>query len=721
MSGPCLPVAPPIRRTSMAPHGWPPRLFWRQRPPSAPGAPEAKLRRYPGRLRRVVLAALTLGAAVVATWAMTAVLPYHGHKPLEVAILALFAILFFWVSAGFWTALMGFAVLWSGGDRHAISATAPPGAPRDPAARTAVVMPVCNEDVARVFAGLRATYESVARAGELAHFDFFVLSDSDDADLRAAEAEAWFRLCREANAFGRVFYRWRRHRIKRKSGNVADFCRRWGRDYRYMVVLDADSVMSGECLSALARLMDANPDAGIIQSAPRAAGRETLHARIQQFANRVYGPLFTAGLHFWQLGEAHYWGHNAIIRIAPFMRHCALGRLPRRGRAPVEVLSHDFVEAALMRRAGWRVWIAYDLPGSYEDMPPNLVDELKRDRRWSQGNLINARLLLAEGLHAAHRAVFAIGVMAYLSSPLWFLFLLLSTALAAIHVLVPPQYFTQPYQLFPNWPEWHASWAVLLSGATATLLFAPKLLSVALLWRQGAAEFGGVWRLALSVVGEMFYSVLLAPVRMLFHTQFIAATLAGRQAGWKSPPRSDEATTWKEALQRHGWHTALAAAWGAAVLWIVPAYFWWLLPVLGPLLLAMPLSVWSSRMAVGRRMRAAGYFVIPEEVAPPPELCAVRRQLERAAGGGGFAQTVLGPLRNAVACACAQVRARRGGTAQAVQRKRIAAALAAPRALSRQQQLELLDDAQALAQLHARAWLSNAAYLRWRAVGSAAG
>lgn len=698
----------------MAPRAWPPRLVWRAPRAAEAAAPDRASSGRPGRRRRAVLAALTLGATAAATWAMTSVLPYHGRQPLEVAILALFALLFFWVSAGFWTAVMGFIVLLSGGDRHAITASARADAPIDASARTAVVMPICNEDTARVFAGLRATYESVARSGELAQFDFFVLSDSSEPDVRVAEIEAWFRLCRAVGGFGRVFYRWRRHRIKRKSGNIADFCRRWGRDYRYMVVLDADSVMSGACLAALVRLMEARPDAGIIQSAPRAAGRDTLHARIQQFAGRVYGPLFTAGLHFWQLGDAHYWGHNAIIRVAPFMRHCALGRLPRRGRAPVEVLSHDFVEAALMRRAGWGVWIAYDLPGSYEEMPPSLLDELKRDRRWSQGNLINARLLLAEGLHAAHRAVFAIGVMAYLSSPLWFLFLLLSTALAAIHALVPPQYFTQPYQLFPRWPEWHAAWAVLLFGATAVLLFAPKLLSVALLWHRGAREFGGAARLAAGVFGELLYSMLLAPIRMLFHTQFVVAALAGWQAGWKSPPRSDEATTWREALQRHGWHAAFGAAWAGLVLYVNPSYLWWLLPVIVPLLLAVPLSVFASRASLGRQLRAAGFFVVPEELEPPPELRCVRRELARPAAPGGFATAVVAPLANAVACAAACVRERLGAAARAAQQARLALALEGPGALNPRQKLELLDDAAALAALHARVWASNAVFLRWR-------
>lgn len=703
-----LASTPPIRRTPMAPKPWPLRLMgwpfkrlWLKHAPAAP-----LQHRGTATLRRAVLTGLALSQTMVATWAMTAILPYHGSQPLEIVVLALFAILFAWISAGFWTAIMGCALLMSGGDRHAISASAPPDTSIE--ARTAIVMPICNEDVARVFAGLRATYESLATSGELPHFDFFVLSDSSEPDLRVAEVEAWLRLCREVGGFGRIFYRRRRNRIKRKSGNIADFCRRWGADYRYMVVLDADSVMSGECLTALVRLMEANPDAGIIQTAPRAAGRETLHARIQQFANRVYGPLFTAGLHFWQLGEAHYWGHNAIIRVAPFIRHCALGRL-RRGAGSVEIMSHDFVEAALMRRAGWGVWIAYDLPGSYEEMPPNLLDELKRDRRWCEGNLINSRLFLAEGLHAAHRAVFATGVMAYMSAPIWFLFLLLSTALLAIHTLVPPQYFVRPYQLFPIWPEWHLGWAALLFGATSLLLSLPKILSVVLLWMQGAREFGGPLRLGLGMLAEFVYSMLLAPIRMLFHTQFVAAALAGRHTAWKSPPREDSETTWAEALRRHGLHTLLGVAWAAGVYWLHPSYLWWLLPVVGALALSIPLSVWSSRARLGRRLRSARLFLIPEESCPPLELRRLRLEHKRTPAPSGFVAAVVDPLVNAVACAAARERSWQPEHMQLV----IAALTTGPEALGERQKLDLLDNPLALSRLHFEVWSSIAAHPGW--------
>jgi membrane glycosyltransferase len=700
-----LVTTPPLNRASMAPGAWPPVAFRRRAPDEGPDSPDPRGRWHgAATLRRAVLLALVLAQTAVATWAMTAVLPYHGRHGLEIAILGLFAVLFCWVSAGFWTAMMGFIVLLARGDRYAISRTAHPDAPIDPETRTAVVMPIANENVERVFAGMRATYRSLEKTGLLGRFDFFVLSDSSDADIRVAEIAAWTEACRELGAFGRLFYRWRQHRIKRKSGNVADFCRRWGRNYRYMVVLDADSVMTGDCLTRLVRLMEANPNAGIVQTAPRAAGRDTLYARVQQFATRVYGPLFTAGLHFWQLGESHYWGHNAIIRVAPFIRHCALGRLPGSGSLSGEILSHDFVEAALMRRAGWAVWIVYDLPGSYEEMPPNLIDELKRDRRWCQGNLINSRLFLASGLHPAHRAVFMTGVMAYLSAPLWFLFLVLSTVLLAVHVLVPPTYFTRPGQLFPLWPEWHLAWAVGLCSATAVLLFLPKMLSVVLLIARERRGFGGAARLAAGMAAELVFSALLAPVRMLFHTRFVLGALTGWSVQWKSPSREDAETTWGEALRRHGLHTLLGLAWAALVYGLDPSFLWWLLPVVGALLLSIPVSVYTSRVSLGKAARRAGLFVIPEELDPPEELRAAHAARPGAAPLPGFAEAVADPVVNALVCASGVARLQQPEAARR-ERDRLVehARRHGPAALPPRQKLMLLNDPIALSRLHLEA------------------
>ncbi|HSV17209.1 MAG TPA: glucans biosynthesis glucosyltransferase MdoH [Casimicrobiaceae bacterium] len=738
-----LDTTPPLARGSMAPHAWPfawaRRLPWRKsavelrggrlvgrgaaRDP-APDSPDPRGRwSHAAARRRIVLLALVVAQTWLASQFMASVLPYHATQPLELAALVLFAILFGWISAGFWTAVAGFAVLVRGRDPYAISSALRGDggrAPIAPDARTAIVMPICNEDVPRVFAGLRATYESLARTGALDRFDFFVLSDTANADTRVAEVEAWMALCRAIDGFGRVFYRWRQHRIKRKSGNIADFCRRWGRKYRYMVVLDADSVMTGECLTALVRMAEANPGAGIIQTAPRAAGRDTLYARVQQFATGAYGPLFTAGLHFWQLGESHYWGHNAIIRVAPFMRHCALGRLPGRGALSGEILSHDFVEAALMRRAGWAVWIAYDVPGSYEEMPPNLIDELSRDRRWCQGNLMNFRLFLMKGLHPAHRAVFMTGVMAYLSAPLWFAFLILSTALLAVHVLTVPTYFVKPFQLFPLWPQWHPEWAATLFSATALLLFLPKILAGLLIAVRQAAVFGGRRRMWLSLAGECALSALFAPIRMLFHTQFVLTALAGRSVRWRSPPRDDAETTWTDAVRRHGVHTLIGVAWATFVGWLNPAFLGWMLPVVGALILSVPLSVVTSRVAPGRRLRRRKYFLIPEEARPPAVIRATRRYVKRALPRIDFAQAVIDPVHNALACANGIARA----LPERVVHERTALCMRAvregPQALMPAERATLIGDPLALSSLHFAIWTDPGAHPAWIALRSAA-
>lgn len=664
--------------------------------------------------RRAGLLLLTVGQTWIATDYMATVLPYQGRQPLEIAMLILFALLFAWISAGFWTAVAGFFLLLFGKDKHAISKRAAVDAPIDPAARTAIIMPICNEDVARVFAGLRATYESLRRTDAFEHFDFFVLSDTGDADVRVAEQFAWKRLCEETAGFGRIFYRWRRVRIRRKSGNVADFCRRWGADYRYMVVLDADSVMTGECLKRLVQIMEAQPKAGIVQTIPRAAGRETLHARIQQFAAATYGPMFAAGLHFWQLDESHYWGHNAIIRVEPFMRHCALARLPGKGVLSGEILSHDFVEAAFMRRAGYGVWIAYDLDGSYEEMPPNLLDEIKRDRRWCQGNLMNARLLVARGIRPVHRIVFGTGVMAYASSLLWSAALVMSTALLAVHLLSEPVYFVQPYQLFPVWPEWRPERALALFSTTLSLLFVPKLLGLLLVFQGGARRFGGVSQSLVSMVGEAIVSALLAPVRMLFHAHFVLAALAGHAVQWKSPPRDDAETSWSEATRRHGWQVLIGATWIGVVLWLDATQVNWLLPVAGAMVLSVPVSVLLSRSSLGRLCRRAGLFVVPEEARRVPELEATARCTQTSSTEIDLSQIVVDPALNETARSMANRQTTRGLLAR---RRSELVARALTRglgALSPRERLALSDEADALRELNLVVTRSELAHGTWR-------
>lgn len=692
-----------------------------------------------GSIRRYILLALILVQTSIATVYMKSILPYQGWAlidPIEIwnqnwqqsvmqllpyllqtGILILFAVLFCWVSAGFWTALMGFLQLLIGKDKYSISASVVGNEPLNPSHRTALIMPICNEDVERVFAGLRATYESVAATGQLEHFDIYVLSDSYDPDICVAEQKAWLELCRDVDGHGKIFYRRRRRRVKRKSGNIDDFCRRWGGQYSYMVILDADSVMSGECLTGLVRLMEANPNAGIIQSAPKASGMDTLYARVQQFATRVYGPLFTAGLHYWQLGESHYWGHNAIIRVKPFIEHCALAPLPGEGSFAGSILSHDFVEAALMRRAGWGVWIAYDLPGSYEELPPNLLDELKRDRRWCHGNLMNFRLFLVKGMHPVHRAVFLTGVMSYLSAPLWFMFLVLSTALQVVHTLMEPQYFLQPRQLFPVWPQWRPELAIGLFSTTLVLLFLPKLLSIILIWAKGAKEYGGNIRLLFSMLLEMLFSVLLAPVRMLFHTVFVVSAFLGWSVQWNSPQRDDDATPWSEALVRHGPQLLLGLIWAGGVAWLDLRFLWWLSPIVFSLILSPVVSVLSSRRTLGMASKRAKLFLIPEEYNPPRELVATEEYLQlnrQRALADGFLHAVMNPSYNALASAMATARHRAKEIIEHGRELQVNQALSqGPAKLGKLQRLELLSDPVMIARLHQKIWQQPEAYAQW--------
>lgn len=741
-----------IKRTSMFPEKWntnPVRRMWdsfsgkskktQHQFHNKQDAKADRRWRRAGSIRRWILLILMLVQTAIATWYMKIILPYQGwelidlfsftSKPvmqylmellpyiLQFGILILFAILFCWVSAGFWTALMGFLQLLIGRDKYSISSSIAGDEPLNPQHRTALIMPICNEDVSRVFAGLRATYESVKATGQLEHFDIFILSDSNDPDICVSEQRAWLELCKDVGGEGQIFYRRRRHRVKRKSGNIDDFCRRWGNDYSYMVILDADSVMSGHCLTNLVRLMEANPSAGIIQSAPKAVGMDTLYARIQQFATRVYGPLFTAGLHFWQLGESHYWGHNAIIRVKPFIEHCALAPLPGSGTFAGSILSHDFVEAALMRRAGWGVWIAYDLPGSYEELPPNLLDELKRDRRWCQGNLMNFRLFFVKGMHPVHRAVFLTGVMSYLSAPLWFMFLALSTALQVVHTLMEPQYFFEPRQLFPVWPQWRPELAIALFSTTLVLLFLPKLFSVMLIWVKGAKEYGGGFRLLISMLLEMLFSVLLAPVRMIFHTVFVVSAFLGWSITWQSPQRDDDATSWGEAFRRHGSQLVLGLVWTIGMAVLDLRFLWWLSPIVFSLILSPIVSVISSRRTLGVSCKRAKLFLIPEEYTPPAEMVATERYVEQnsqRALNNGFIHAVFDPRYNALAMGMATARHLVRPAIEKARQARLDKALScAPNMLNMNEKLNLLSDPVALARLHYHLWNEGENYPQW--------
>lgn len=669
------------------------------------------------RRRRLLLFALIAVTTLVASGFMADILPHRGRTGLEMILVVFFALLFSWISIGFWTAAIGFVILWRRYDRFAITRSVTDDDQPAVEGRTAILVPVYNEQPERVFAAVRAVYLSLAAEAIADRFDYYILSDTTDPDIWVEEELAWAGLCLEQDGFGRIFYRHRRPNLKRKSGNIADFCRRWGRNYRYMVVFDADSMMTGRTIVRMVRLMERNPRLGILQSTPLTVGKQSLLARVQQFASHAYGPMFAAGLHYWQIGDAQYWGHNAVIRIAPFMDHCGLPRLS--GKPPLggDILSHDFVEAALMRGAGFEVWLAYDLAGSWEEPPPTLIDELGRDRRWCQGNLQHMRLLLAKRIFPTHRVLFLNGAMSYVSALLWFLFLNISSIKALAEAIVGPDYFPVRGGLFPEWPVWNLGWALILLTSTFFILLLPKLLSAVLIIcrQRRAADFGGPFRLLLSLFAEIVASTLLAPARMLAHSKFVFVTLLGRQISWKPPPREDRDTAWPVAFRFHGFGMVLALIWGGTLFVVNRPFFWWLVPVLGPLILAAPLSVWTSRKSLGQLAAKLGLFLIPAELAPATELAMAGAGPggDRFAGGlatspargrPGFVLAVADPYVNGLHLAFRQ----RGKVARGLSPARLQlvrkALAGGPAGLRREEQLTLLCDPEALDRLHLLVW-----------------
>jgi len=575
---------------------------------------------HPG-LRRALFFGLTFLTAAAATALMVYALRANGLNAVEILGILLFFCLFTWISGALWTAIAGFAVRLRGRDRGALELAALAGRPLT--TRTALIVPIYNEDVPRVGAGLAAIWDSLQREPEQAAFDLHILSDSTNPAIAAEEEQLAQQLAARERAQGRVFYRRRIDRKGHKAGNVAEFVENRSAGYECMVVLDADSVMTGAALVTLARLMEAHPQLGIAQSLPLAVGRETLFGRMIQFGSRLQSPMLSSGLAWWQLGESNYWGHNAILRIRAFAEHCQLPVLSGKPPFGGSILSHDFVEAAFMRRAGFEVRVIPELEGSWEEVPPNILDYAARDRRWAQGNLQHLRLLPARGLHILSRVHLITGIMSYVSSPMWLSLLLLSSVLSIIASAQRPQYFVPGAPtLFPAWPQFRTGETLGLISFTLVVLILPKALGAVLAIRDRRlrAGYGGAANLVRGLFLEQVFSVLLAPPMMLFHATFVAQIVMGRGVSWGAQERNERGVSFAEALQRQKWQLLAGIVWAALVAWLAPGFFWWLTPVFVGLLFAIPLTVWTSRASLGRAARARGLFLVPEESAPPAEL-----------------------------------------------------------------------------------------------------
>ncbi len=669
-------------------------------------------------VRRSLFFGLFLLLIGVGSWLMLEALGGPGFGVRRLLLLGLFVLLFSQIVFGGCLALFGFLEWVRGGDAWEASRLFPgTGSGAEPALpATAVVMPICNEPVARVFGALRNMWRSLAATGRAGGFDFFVLSDSKSPEVWAAEEQAWASLCREEGAFGRIFYRKRRLSTHGKSGNIADFCRRWGSRYRYMVILDADSVLSGNLLVWMVEAMEANPKAGIIQTMPRLVQGRTLFRRLQQFSAALMGPLFAAGSHYWHFAGGPYWGHNAILRLAPFIASCALPDLPGPGRLRLHIMSHDTVEAALMRKAGYQSWLAYAPEGSYEEGPPHLSESLGRDRRWCQGNLQHFWFLFAPGLRFSSRIHVYAGLLGYVSSPLWLLFLLLTTWEA---------YDTERFAALGALVRRSGTLAdratAELLGLTLLLLFLPKLFGLVRgLFRR--KSYGGFLRLTASACLELAFSALLAPVLMLYYSRFVLLASLGRQIPWQSQSRSEsEALPLGGVLRDYG-PISLAGALGLAlVAWEMPFFFWPLFPILFAWLCAVPLAWLTSGARLGDLARRAGLFLTPEERNPPPELAGLDRPEDEADGkrySDGLRALVADPFANALHLALLARPDRRSDRAREMLQPLAARLLeTGPAALSPRELTALLSDPASVRRLHLHLWSEPASRLHpfWRA------
>ena len=553
---------------------------------------------------RAALVLLSLASTAAAAWAFAGTIP-ASHPVVRWGLTGLFAALFGWIAVSFWTATLGFA-----------SFLRRPAAPELPAVDrstldalppTAVLMPIYNEDPARVCAGVRAMLGDLRACGAAGRFDFFLLSDSTDPSVWLAEERAWAALNDALPPGEEVYYRHRPENRARKAGNVADFVARWGDHYDFMVTLDADSLMAGPTLVEMTRRIAADPSCGILQAPPAPVGRVSVLARWQQFAARLYSPAFLRGFALWTGREGNYWGHNAILRVAAFRDHCDLPVLP--GVAPLggEILSHDFIEAALMRRAGWGVCLAEDLAGSYEECPTTLLDWAKRDQRWCQGNLQHGRVLAQGGLAPVSKLHLAMGVMGYCASPLWLAFLVLTLLAAAAGV--------------DGVENVYGPGGLTLFGLCMGMLVLPKAYAVLAASRAGVLPtFGGGGRVVAGVVCETLLSALVAPVMMLYHSRFVATTLAGRVVKWNAQARGERTVTLRRAWADHWPAAAVGLLATVATALAAPAALPWLAPVVLGLTLAAPVAALLASRPAGLCARRWGLWVTPEELDPPAVL-----------------------------------------------------------------------------------------------------
>jgi membrane glycosyltransferase len=565
--------------------------------------------------RRLFVAALNGTSFLAFAAAMAYVLNAGGWTWPEVGMYVAYVVTLPWLVIGFWNAVIGMVLLARG--RSEDDPLALRDVPELPiTARTAVVMAVRNEEVARAVGRLRTTFEDIEDNGLAPHFDVHLLSDTNDPEIAAQEErmiEEWRAASRHPD---QIHYRRRTDNRAYKAGNLEDFCDAWGDAYGYFLPLDADSFMSAAAIARLVRVMQRNRRIGILQSLVIGTPSVSFFTRVFQFGMRHGMRSYTTGSVWWTGDCGPYWGHNALIRMKPFREHCRMPVLPGKGPLGGYILSHDQVEAVMMRRAGYHVRVLAEEGESWEDNPPTLPDFIRRELRWCQGNMQYFQLIGMPGLKVLSRVQLALAILMYLSPVAWMTFILFGTC--ALFVSAGEDGYDYPVGV-----------GIALFVAIMTMSLAPKIAGLigVLLGRAHAARYGGRVRVLASGAIELVVSVLMAPVVALATSVFCVGLFFGKRIDWRAQPRGHRSVEWGEAVQDFLPQTIFGAAL-LTVLWLyAPNVLPWAAPVIVGLVLAIPFAVLTSLQAAGRLSMRARLCDIPEDVAPP----AVLRRMQEAA------------------------------------------------------------------------------------------
>ncbi len=556
---------------------------------------------------RLAAFAPAVAATVLLLWVMHDWFSDRGLTWVEALLLWLVGFNVFWLALTVGTVLLGLWSLARAGRRP--QRPLPQGAV--PPLKVALLLPVCDEQPWDVLGNAQSMLEDLRARGGRHDYAMFVLSDTRNPDTAAKEQDS-LRALMALSPGLRIHYRRRTENTGRKAGNIADWVRRWGGDWDAMLVLDADSLMTGRAVARLADALAADPGAGLIQSFPHLIGAQTVFARMQQFANGVYGAVLAEGLARIGGHDGNYWGHNAILRTRAFATCAGLPPLRGlRGRRS-EIMSHDFVEAGLLRRAGWGVRFLPRITGSYEETPATLIDHILRDRRWCHGNLQHLRLLGAQGFASMSRFHLLHGAVGYLMSPVWFALLVMWALIGRGGDASVLRYFNDTNPLFPDWPAMTETRALLVIVLVYAMLLTPKLLGLVALPLTGArvSDFGGPARLALSVLVELVLSVAYAPVLMVQQMVAVFRSLLGLQRGWKPQARDGGRYGLLDLVKCHALETVSGIVLLAGMLAGLVSL--WLLPIALSLVLAVPLSALS-----GARIKAARWLGTREDLRPP--------------------------------------------------------------------------------------------------------